>query len=131
MPAKLPVVLSRQEVREVLGRIEGTPRLMAMLLYGGGLRLLECASLRVKDLDFATNQIVIRGGKGARDRRTMLPESLKAELARHLAGVRRQHDADLRRGAGWVELPHALARKYPNAGREWAWQWVFPATRLP
>lgn len=85
--------------------------------------------LRVKDADFATNQITVRSGKGDRDRVTMLPLSLKAELARHLQRMRQQHRRDLERGLGWVELPSALARKYPNAGREWAWQWVFPATR--
>jgi integron integrase len=103
---------------------------MALLLYGAGLRVLECARLRVKDIDFASNQIVVRAGKGDRDRVTMLPASVKAELARHLESVRRQHERDLRQGAGWVELPGALMRKYPNAGREWGWQWVFPATRV-
>jgi integron integrase len=103
---------------------------MAVLLYGAGLRLLECARLRVKDVDFGTNQLIVRAGKGDRDRVTMLPEAVKTDLARHLETVRKQHQADLRQGAGWVELPWALARKYPNAGREWAWQWVFPATRI-
>ena len=84
----------------------------------------------MKDVDFATNQIVIRDGKGRKDRVTMLPAAVKAALADHLAGAREQHQADLRHGAGWVELPGALLRKYPNAGREWGWQWVFPATRL-
>jgi integron integrase len=92
--------------------------------------VLECARLRVKDGDFAANQMVVRGGKGDRDRITMLPGAVKADLARHLAFVRTQHETDLQRGAGWVELPWTLARKYPNAGREWAWQWVFPATRI-
>jgi integron integrase len=127
---RLPVVLTRDEVRAVLRELEGPPRLMAILLYGAGLRLLECARLRVKDVDFAASQIVVRAGKGDRDRMTMLPGAVKADLARHLEGVRAQHEADVRRGAGWVELPWALARKYPGAGREWAWQWVFPATRL-
>jgi len=103
---------------------------MAVLLYGAGLRLLECARLRVKDVDFATNQIVVRSGKGDKDRVTMLPAAVKTSLAAHLQAARLQHEADLRHGAGWVELPWALARKYPNAGREWAWQWVFPATRI-
>src|SRR5438128_1100245 len=102
---------------------------MAVLLYGAGLRLLECARLRVKDLDFAANQILVRSGKGDRDRVTLLPAVVRPALERHLVRVRAQHERDLRAGAGWVELPHALARKYPNAGREWAWQWVFPATR--
>src|SRR5207249_337794 len=109
--------------------VAGTSRLMAVLLYGAGLRLLECARLRVKDLDFAANQIVVRSGKGDRDRVTILPAVVRPALERQLARVRAQHEHDLRAGAGWVELPHALARKYPNAGREWAWQWVFPAPR--
>lgn len=114
----------------MLQHLEGVPRLMALLLYGAGLRLLECARLRVKDVDFASNQITVRSGKGAKDRTTMLPAALKSELVRHLERVWRQHLADFQRGAGWVELPEALARKYPNAGREWVWQWVFPATRI-
>jgi integron integrase len=129
-PQYLPVVLTRDEVRAVLQRLEGVPRLMAILLYGAGLRLLECCRLRVKDVDFATNQIVIRDGKGRKDRVTMLPAAVKATLIAHVERVRAQHQADLRQGAGWVELPSALARKYPNAGREWGWQWVFPATRI-
>src|SRR5881275_2599437 len=128
-PERLPVVLSRDEVRAVLLALRGTSRLMAVLLYGAGLRLLECARLRVKDFDFAANQIVVRSGKGDRDRVTLLPAVVRPALERQLARVRAQHERDLRAGAGWVELPHALARKYPNAGREWAWQWVFPATR--
>jgi integron integrase len=127
---RLPVVLTRDEVQAVLSRIRGTSRLIATLLYGAGLRLLECARLRVKDVDFATNQILVRGGKGDKDRVTLLPASVKADLARHLDAARRQHEADLRLNAGWVALPGALDRKYPNAGREWAWQWVFPATRI-
>jgi len=129
-PARLPVVLTRDEVRTLLLQMHGVPRLMAMLLYGAALRLLECAHLRVKDVDFARNQLVVRSGKGDKDRVTMLPAVVKAELARHLEAVKQQHEMDLRHGAGWVELPSALARKYPNAGREWPWQWVFPATRI-
>jgi integron integrase len=129
-PARLPVVLTREEVRAVLARLDGVPRLMACLLYGAGLRVLECCRLRVQDLDFAANQIVVRGGKGDKDRVTMLPSLVKTDLARHLEEVRAQHQRDLAVGAGWVELPTALLRKYPNAGREWAWQWVFPATRI-
>ena len=94
------------------------------------MRLLECAHLRVKDVDFATNQIVVRSGKGAKDRVTMLPTTAKPGLIRHLESVRRQHESDGRCGAGWVEMPDALARKYPTPGREWGWQWIFPATRL-
>ena len=129
-PARLPVVLTRAEVRAVLQRLDGVPRLMAYLLYGAGLRVLECCRLRVQDVDFATNQIVVRGGKGDKDRVTMLPALVKLDLGAHLDAVRAQHSHDLTAGAGWVELPTALPRKYPNAGREWAWQWVFPATRI-
>ena len=121
-PQRLPVVLTRDEVRAVLQRVEGTPRLMAYLLYGAGLRLLECCRLRVQDVDFASNQIVVRGGKGDKDRLTMLPVVVKPDLARHLELVHGQHRRDLHQGAGWVALPTALARKYPNAGREWTWQ---------
>ena len=103
---------------------------MAVLLYGAGLRLLECCRLRVQDVDFGSNQVVIRDGKGGKDRVTMVPAAVKTLLAAHIDRVREQYQADLRHGAGWVELPWALARKYPNAGREWAWQWVFPATRF-
>lgn len=127
---RLPVVLSRDEVRAVVRRLQGVERLVVMLLYGAGLRLLEALRLRVKDVDFDLDQIVVRGGKGDRDRITMLPQSLKAELRRHLSEVRVLHERDLGRGAGIVELPRALDRKFPNAGREWVWQWVFPATRL-
>jgi integron integrase len=123
------VILIREEVVAILRLLDSVPRLMASLLYGAGLRLLECCRLRVQDIDFATNQIVVRGGKGDKDRVTMLPAVVKADLARHLQGVRVQHQRDLQHGADWVELPTALARKYPNAGREWVWHWVFPATR--
>lgn len=128
-PARLPVVLTRDEVRAVLEELAGVPKLMACLLYGAGLRLLECCRLRIQDLDLAANQILVRGGKGDKDRVTMLPAIVKRGLVRHVETIRVQHRRDLERGAGWVELPGALARKYPNAGREWAWQWVFPATR--
>ena len=128
-PPRLPVVLSREEVRAVLVAMHGVPRLMGVLLYGAGLRLLECAQLRVKDVDFAANQIVVRNGKGDRDRVTLLPALARVPLERHLERVRAQHARDLASGAGWIALPHALSRKYPNAGREWPWQWVFPATR--
>jgi len=130
-PLRVPVVLTKHEVRRVLARLKGrgTPALVAGVLYGTGVRLLEALRLRVKDIDFAKNEITVRGGKGDRDRVTMLPERLKGPLLRHLADVRTQHERDLAADAGWVELPGALAEKYPNAGREWAWQWVFPATR--
>jgi site-specific recombinase XerD len=118
-PQRLPVVLTRDQVRALLQRLDGVPRLMAYLLYGSGLRVLERCRLRVQDIDFARNQIVVRRGKGDKDRMRMLPASVKAALARHLASVRAQDQADLAGGAGWVELPTALSRKYPNAGREW------------
>ena len=126
---KIPVVLSRPEVRQILSLMNGTPALMAQLLYGAGLRLLECARLRIKDIDFERNQIIVRAGKGGKDRPTMLPQSIIPSLREHIQAARRQHTQDLKQGCGWVELPDALSRKYPKAGREWAWQWVFPATR--
>ncbi len=126
---RIPVVLTREEVRDVIEALDGPTRLPALLLYGAGLRLLEALRLRVKDVDFARNQITVRSGKGDKDRVTMLPAAASRDLAKHLETVRDLHDADLRAGAGWVELPWALARKYPRAGREWIWQWVFPATR--
>jgi integron integrase len=129
-PVRLPVVLTRDEVRAVIERLAGPPRLMACLLYGAGLRVLECCRLRIQDVDFGSNQIVVRAGKGDKDRTTMLPAVAKADIARHLGRVRDQHERDLAAGAGWVELPNALARKYPHAGRQWVWQWVFPATRV-
>jgi len=129
-PRRLPVVLSRAEVGAVIAHLQGTPKLMACLLYGGGLRLLECARLRVKDVDFVANHVVVRGGKGDRDRLTILPRTVREPLRHHLEVVQRHHEQDVANGAGWVELPAALRRKYPNAGREWVWQWVFPATRL-
>jgi len=117
-PARLPVVLAREEVRSLLSQMEGVPRLMATLLYGSGLRLLECCRLRVKDVDLTRNQILVRSGKGDRDRATMLPAAIKVDLAAHLERVREQHRRDLSQGAGWVELPDSLARKLPSAGRE-------------
>lgn len=125
----LPVVLSKEEVRAVLERMEGTPRLMAGLLYGSGLRLLECARLRVKDIDFASAQILVRQGKGRKDRRTLLPANLRVPLNHHLREVQALHGADLTSGAGSVALPGALARKLPGASKSWPWQWLFPATR--
>lgn len=129
-PERLPAVLSCDEVRAILHRLHGTHRLMVFLLYGAGLRLLECARLRVKDVDFGAHQIIVRSGKGDKDRVTLLPAAVHAVLERHLSRVQNLHRRDLADGAGWVELPYALARKYPNAGREWPWQWVFPATRI-
>jgi integron integrase len=129
-PERLPIVLSREEVVAVLGRMRGTPRLMATLMYGAGLRLLECCRLRVKDVDFARQELLVRDGKGRRDRVTVLPAQLVPPLRAHLGRVERQHQADLEGNAGFVALPGALARKYPNARQEWPWQWVFPATRI-
>ena len=128
-PRRIPVVLTRDEVQAVMDRLDGTPRIMAMLMYGAGLRLMECCRLRVKDIDFGNRQIVLHAGKGNKDRLTLLPDGLEPELRTHIERVRVQHAADVRRGGGWVELPGALARKYPSAGREWGWQRVFPATR--
>ena len=127
-PTRLPVVLTKEEVKRVLDCLTGTPWLMAILLYGAGLRLMECCRLRVKDIDVSKGQIVVRAGKGNKDRYTMLPATAKEPLLRHLEAVKRQHENDLKLGLGRVSLPHALERKYPNAGKEWGWQWVFPAT---
>jgi len=126
----LPVVLTRDEVRTVLGHLHGTRRLQATLLYGAGLRLMECLRLRVKDLDFSRWQLTIRQGKGRRDRMTTLPRRLRGPLEQHLVEVRRLHQSDLEEGYGEVLLPYALDRKHPTAAREWLWQWVFPAARL-
>ncbi|MEZ5990055.1 MAG: integron integrase [Planctomycetota bacterium] len=128
-PRRLPVVMSRQEVGEVLRRIPGVPGLMVTLLYGSGLRLLECCRLRIKDVDFDRQQLVVRRGKGDKDRITMLPAILRSRLRDQIDRVRAQHRRDLDHGAGWVELPGDLGRKLPTAGRELSWQWVFPATR--
>lgn len=126
-PARVPVVLTTTEVRSLLARLEGCHGLMASLLYGAGLRLMECVRLRVKDIDFEYAQITVRDGKGDKDRVTMLPGSLAAPLQAHLGQVKALHEQDLREGFGEVYLPLALARKYPRAGREWGWQYVFPA----
>jgi integron integrase len=128
-PKRLPVVLSRTEVRALLNHLHNEKWLMATILYGTGLRLMECLRLRVKDIDFDRNQITVREGKGNKDRLTMLPAAVKEPLARHLECVREQHKRDLMNEIGRVYLPDALARKYPNAGREWGWQWVFPSTQ--
>ena len=127
-PKRLPVVLTRQEVRSIFGCLDGSDWIMVMLLYGAGLRLMECLRLRVKDIDFNSNEIIVRAGKGDKDRHTMLPAAGKEPLAKHLDLIKRQHQRDLERGLGRVALPNALERKYPNAGKEWGWQWVFPAT---
>jgi integron integrase len=126
-PVRLPTVLTEPEVRRLLAAMEGTARLMAGLLYGAGLRQAECLALRVKDIDFAYRQVVVRDGKGARDRATMLPESLVQPLQAHLGKVMALHQRDRKQGFGEVWLPHALARKYPRARFEWGWQFVFPS----
>ena len=126
-PGRLPVVLARPEAQRLLAALPGTHQLIGQLLYGTGLRLLECLRLRIKDVDFARNQVTVRDGKGFKDRVTMLPDKLKDELQRHLERVKLLHEQDLAQGGGRVYLPYALAEKYPNANREWAWQYVFPA----
>ena len=125
-PKRLPVVLSVVEVRAVLQQLEGPPSLVCGLLYGSGLRLMEALKLRIQDLDFAAHQLIVRGGKGNKDRLGVLPQNLMTPLQGHLAEVRRIHRQDLAAGWGRVPLPGALARKYPNASTEWKWQWVFP-----
>jgi integron integrase len=125
-PTRLPVVMTREEVKAVLGNLTGDKWLMASLMYGAGLRLMECLRLRVQDVDFARNEILVRDGKGAKDRITMLPDSLKKPLQDHMQKAKVVHERDLADGWGRVLLPDALDRKYPNAAKEWRWQWVFP-----
>lgn len=125
-PARLPVVLTRDEVKAVLANLTGNKWLMASLMYGAGMRLMECLRLRVQDIDFSRNEILVRDGKGAKDRITMLPESLKVPLQAHLRAVKAVHEMDLANGWGRVPMPDALDRKYPNAPKEWRRQWVFP-----
>jgi len=129
-PKRLPVVLTVAEVQSVLSRLSGTHALIASLLYGGGMRLMEAVRLRVKDVDFARREILVREGKGFKDRVTMLPEAVIAALQAHLVKVKALHAEDLAQGYGEVYLPFALDKKYPNAGREWAWQYVFPSKNL-
>jgi integron integrase len=126
-PQRMPVVLTRGEVERLLAALEGTNWLMASLLYGTGMRLMECLRLRVKDLDFEYRQILVRDGKGQKDRVTMFPERLLTPLRNHLEKVHQLHQLDLREGYGEVHLPYALARKYPRAGYDWGWQYVFPS----
>lgn len=129
-PLRLPVVLTREEVTSVLARLEGAQGLVAGLLYGSGLRLVECLSLRVQDVDPDRRQLVVREGKGARDRATVLPDSLRDPLARHIESARGRWEEDRRRGVPGVAMPYALARKYPQASTQWGWWWVFPAAGL-
>lgn len=129
-PLRVPVVLTREEVRRVLACLSGIHHLMAGLLYGSGTRLMECVRLRVKDVDFGYQQIIVRDGKGEKDRRTILPASLKEPLRRQIESAKALHEEDLRRGYGRVYLPYALERKHPNAATEWGWQWVFPSNKL-
>jgi integron integrase len=126
----LPVVLTKDEVRRVIMAMTGVHQLMAKLLYGSGLRLIECLRLRVQDLDFGMPEVTVRDGKGEKDRLTLFPEAVHAVMREHLERVRIVHEKDLADGYGRVYLPHALARKYPNADREWRWQYVFPADRV-
>ena len=126
-PRRVPVVLAQAEVQQVLAQMEGRPWLLASLLYGSGMRLMECLRLRVKDVDFARNEITVREGKGGKDRRTVLPKSLVEPLQREVERAQVLHQADLREGFGVAALPFALARKYPRAGRELGWQYVFPS----
>jgi integron integrase len=128
-PRRLPVVLTEEEVRSVLQRLEGSEALVAGLLYGSGLRLMEALRLRVHDLDFNRQELTVRNGKGGSDRRTMLPKRLSKKPRNHLEEVRSIHKRDLMDGWGQVRLPYALARKYRNAATEWGWQWVFPQHR--
>ena len=129
-PRRLPVVLTKREVRAVLTALTGIHRLMGELLYGSGMRLSECLSLRIKDVDFSGNQIVVRGGKGAKDRVTMLPRRVQPRLRAHIARVRLLHDRDLAAGRGAAPLPDALSRKYPTGSKELAWQFLFPARSI-
>jgi integron integrase len=130
MPKRMPVVLSRAEVHSLLTRLHGTHLIIATLLYGAGLRIMECLRLRVMDLDFARGEILVRDGKGFKDRVTMLPSVVAQPLADHLKHVKTLHQDDLAAGRGDVYLPYALARKYPSAGKDWIWQYVFPSKML-
>jgi integron integrase len=129
-PERLPVVLTKAEAQTLLGQMSGEHQLMAKLLYGSGLRLMECVRLRVKDLDFAQHQLIVREGKGLKDRLTLLPAQLVEPLQAHLLWVKQLHQSDLGKGYGAVYLPFALERKYPTAHKEWAWQYVFPSRAL-
>jgi integron integrase len=129
-PKRLPTVMTRDEAMRVILAMTGTHQLMAKLLFGSGLRLMECLRLRVKDVDFEMNQIIVRDGKGLKDRETIFPETVQAPMKQHLDHVRVIHQGDIANGCAGVYLPHALERKYPNAGKEWSWQYVFPSASL-
>jgi len=129
-PRRLPVVLTREEVKALLAVLDGRNWIMVMLLYGAGLWLAECLNLRIKDIDFSRNEIMVREGKGRKDRRTMLPVAVKEPLGRHLQRLRVEYQGHVQRRNAAVHMPDALARKYPNAPTAWAWQWVFPASDL-
>jgi len=129
-PRRLPTVMTSEEALRVINGLSGRHKLMAKLLYGSGLRLMECLRLRVKDVDFGMNQIVVRDGKGKIDRVTILPETVRPELKEHLEHIKTVHENDLSQGYGRVYLPYALARKYPNANQEWGWQYIFPSKSL-
>jgi integrase len=127
---RLPLVLTVQEVERIIGHMEGTYRLMALLLYGAGLRLMECLRLRIKDIDMERRTVTVRAGKGDKDRQTLLPERVTDDLLAHMDRVHALHEQDRKDKVAGVELPGALARKYPKAGTEWCWQWLFPSARL-
>ena len=128
-PRNLPTVLTPEEVRAVIAQMTGTYRLIIQLLYGTGMRMSEALSLRIKDIDFSQHQVIVRNGKGMKDRMTMLPQSLIPDLQTHLQKVQTLHQQDLEQGYGSAWLPFALDRKYPNADRQWNWQWIFPSSR--
>ncbi len=129
-PKRLPVVLSFQEVQVLLSHMQGKPKLMASLLYGSGMRHIECLRLRIKDIDFYLGQIMIRSGKGQKDRVTILPEKLKNALIIQMNNVKALHQQDIHNGYGAVQLPYALAKKYPGRAKEFAWQFLFPADKI-
>ncbi len=126
----LPTILSRDEVSSLLSHLNGVYLLMAQLMYGCGLRLMECLRLRIKDVDLENDLLMVRSGKGEKDRSLMLPEKVKEDLSKHMASVKEIHEQDMKMGYGEVFLPDALDKKYPNAPKEWGWQWVFPAEKL-
>ncbi|MBN2256083.1 MAG: integron integrase [Deltaproteobacteria bacterium] len=129
-PLRIPVVLTKDEIRKILAQIKGDKWLMACIMYGSGLRLMECLRLRIQDVDLQSSTLTVRDGKGSKDRVTMLPSSIKKPLLEHIKKIKKIHENDVENGYGEVFMPYALARKYPNASREWRWQWVFPQEKL-